>query len=162
MKKLTDNYLLLASISFLVLYWTIAPLIPKPFIRNVISILSVVVGVGMIERYAVAFYRVLFKRERDGTGAYLAVFGATLAGIGVVFSGMFAILWIYFGMPPEWSATATSSFGMGLICIGVWLITISPDTPRPDSNYPPGFWLKIFWLFGLVAAFVAGAHFSSL
>lgn len=162
MKALFKNRLLLISLGLLAFYWTVAPMIDRPYVRNTMSLLSLLAGVLMLNRYAYAAYCVLVLQDRNDKGAHYAILGASTASIGIIWSGIFSILWVYFGQPKEWTATATSSFGSGLIAIGFWLMTISPDTPRIGFGYPIGFGRVVLAVFALVLAFIAGTNFASI
>lgn len=162
MKALFKNRLLLISLVLIAAYWTIAPLIERPAVRNTMSLLSLISGGLMFHRYAYMAYCVLILQDRNDKGAHYAVLGAAISSVGVIWAGLFSILWIYFKQPPEWTATATSSFGSGLIAVGFWLMTISPDSPKIGFGYPIGFARIVLAVFALVLAFVAGTHFASI
>lgn len=160
MKK--RNYLLWAAVALVIVYWLVAPLVPRPFVRNMVSILSLVATVLLIYKFSSAAWGVLVRQDRDESGAHYAILGAVTSSIGVAWTGLFSMIWIYFGQPMAWSATATSSFGFALIAVGKWLMWVSPDSVRADVNYPIGFWRLVLAAFSLVLAYLAGAYFSNL
>lgn len=161
MKKIISNRLLSYCILFLVLYWTFAPIIPKPFVSNAMSLLSIGASILLFSRYAETCYHIIFHQERSEEGSHYAVLGATLAALGVLYSGFFSLLWVYFGQQNEWSASAFSSFGRGLVAIGFFSMAVSYDTVKVNGSYPKGFWRAVLTMFAIVLAFVAGTHFSS-
>jgi hypothetical protein len=116
----------------------------------------------MLFRFAPKAYDVLFKAERGEYGAHSSILGAAEIASGIVYSGMYRLLWIYFGQPTAWTGTALSSLGLFMIAKGSYRLAISPDDLDTFHQFYDRFWLVILWLFSLVIVFIAGAHFSSL
>lgn len=160
MKGFFSNRPLCISIGLLSLYWVVGPFIEKPGVSNSIAIFSICAGIFLFINYVEAAMKVLFLKKRDPDGGHWAVYGATLAAFGTIYSGFFTLLFNHFGQPDEWSATATSSFGRGLVPIGFVLMGLSHQTMKVSGSYPKGFWRNIFLLFAIILAFVAGTHFS--
>lgn len=158
--KILENRLLVAAVASLAFYWIVGPLIPKPFVANTMSLLSIGAGILLFSRYAETSYHILFRQERSEEGSHYAVLGATLAAMGIAYSGLFSLIWVYFGEPVTWSSTAMSSFGRGLVAVGFFAMAVSFDTVKVNGSYPKGFWRAICTMFAIVLAFVAGTHFS--
>lgn len=156
------NHLLWIVVCTVILYWSLAPLVPKPFVRNTASILALIATGALVHKYFSTAWGILVHQDRDEKGAHYAILGAVTSSLGVAWTSVFSMLWIYFGSPSAWSATATSGFGFFLIAVGKWLMSISPDTVRVGAGYPIGFWKLVLAVFSLVVAYLAGAHFSNL
>lgn len=162
MTKLFQNRLLMNGFILLVIYAMMGVVIPNPYVSSAMSLLSMMAGGAMFFRYAETSYQILFHGERSEGGGHLAILGASIQSAGVVYSGLFSLLWIYFGQPPEWAGTAVSSFGRGMIAVGFWMMTVSVDDPAVPSKYPSGFWRMVLIACAIVVAFVAGTHFSNI
>ncbi len=162
MTRFFPNPLLRNGIVLLLLYVMMGVTVPNPYVSSAMSLLSLMAGVAMFSRYAETSYEILFKGERSSGGGHLAVLGASIQSAGVIYSGLFSLIWIYYGQPPEWTGTAVSSFGRGLVAVGFWMMTVSVDDPTVPSKYPSGFWRMVFIACAIVVAFVAGTHFSNL
>lgn len=160
MKELMSNRPLLFSVAFLALYWAVAPFIERPGVSNAIAIFSICAGIFLFVNYIEATCRILFLKKRDPDGGHWAVYGATIAAFGTIYSGFATLLWNHFGQPEEWISTATLSFGRGLVPIGFILMGLSHQTMKVAGSYPKGFWRNVFLLFALVMAFIAGSQFK--
>jgi hypothetical protein len=160
--KILDNRLLLNGLLLFAFYWLVAPLVPKPYVSSAMSLLSLSAGTLMFSRYAEQTWQILWHRERSEAGSHYAILGASLVSLGVVYSGIYSLLWIYFGQPDDWTASATSSFGRGLVAVGFFLMAISPDTDNVGAGYPIGFWRSLGVLLAIILAFIAGTHFAQM
>ena len=163
MASVFTNRLLLNGTILFAIYVAMGITVPNPYVSSAMSLLSLMAGVAMFSRYAETSYDILFRGERSEGGGHLAVLGASIQSAGVIYTGLFSLLWIYMGQPPEWAGTALSGFGRGLVAVGFWMMTVSPDDPSgTHGKYPSGFWRIVFVACAIVVAFVAGTHFSNL
>lgn len=162
MTKLFQNRLLLNGIILLSIYLVMGFTVPNPYVSSAMSLLSLMAGGAMFFRYAEASHDILFRGMRSEGGGHLAVLGASVLSAGVIYSGLFSLTWIYFGMPHAWTGTAYSSFGRGMIAVGFWMMTVSADDPAAPSKYPTGFWRMVLIACSIVVAFIAGTHFSDM
>jgi len=162
MKTETTNWLLIRAIGILVAYCIIGFLTPKPYVSSIIGMGALMVGGMMFVRYVETCYEIVVKqlRSKEG-GGHIAILGAGSVGFGLVYSGMFRVIWSYFGSPPEWTGTALSSFGLFMMVLGSYLIARAPDAVQVRSRFPSGFWQKTGVLMLIILAFVAGTHFAS-
>ena len=154
------NLPLVVSILFLVSYWTVGAAIPKPGMSNVVGIMALLAGIFLFLQYVDTAFGILFKNERDANGAHWAVYGATVAAMGTIYSGAFRLLWNHFGNPTSWQATTTSSFGLALVTGGFLMMGFSHERVKLGNSYPRGFWKVITVIFAIVAAFIAGMNFA--
>lgn len=161
MRNIRDNRLLLVSLGLLVAYWVFAPMLPKPYVSSVMSLLSLLAGVLTFSRYVEQTYWIVWHGDRSAEGGHWAIYGAFLISVGTIWSGGYSLLWVYFGQPEAWTASAFSSFGRGLVAIGFWLMAFSPDASRIIAGYPVGFYRMLFMLASVLIAFIAGTHFSN-
>jgi hypothetical protein len=114
----------------------------------------------MFSRYAVKAWDVIWNQERGRYGAHNAVVGAAELGLGMVYSGMYRLVWNYYGQPDTWAATWFSSLGLFMIAKGAYRIAISPSDELQAQRFPEGFWTVVMWLFAIMLAYVAGATFG--
>lgn len=160
MQHIRGNWLLISLAVIYAAYVVIGHFTPRPYISSVVSIMALMAGTFMFARYAGAAWRVLWKHERGAFGAHQAVLGAAELGLGMVYSGMYRLVWNYYGQPDSWAATWFSSLGLFMIAKGAYRIALSPTDDIPTHRFPEGFWTIILWLFGLICAYVAGATFG--
>lgn len=162
MNKVLHNRLLVYGILIILSYWTAGAFTPKPYMSSAMSLMTILTGGMLFWRYFTTSYQIVFHGERgDGTG-YIAILGASLLSFGIIYSGFFNLIWIYFGRPDEWSSTTASSFGRWMVSIGFFMMAMSPDMITTGAKYPVGLWRTIFVLCGLILAFLAGSQFSSI
>lgn len=162
MTKFFQNRLLMNGVILLTIYLAMGITVPNPYVSSAMSLLSMMAGGAMFFRYAETSYEILFRGMRSSGGGHLAVLGASIQSAGVIYSGLFTLIWIYFDQPTEWTGTAYSSFGRALIAVGFWMMTVSADDPAVPSRYPSGFWRMLLIACAIVVAFVAGTHFSDM
>ncbi|MGA1801500.1 hypothetical protein [Rhizobium sp. HT1-10] len=161
MKTEAVNWLLLRSVGIFCSYCIIGFFTPKPYVSSIIGMGALMVGGMMFVRYIETCYEIIVKQRRGKMGGHIAILGAGAVGFGLVFSGMFRIIWSYYGSPSEWAGTAISSFGLFMIVLGSYLIARAPDAVQVRSRFPSGFWQKTGVLMLIILAFVAGTHFAS-
>jgi hypothetical protein len=152
-KRLQRKPLLLASIIFVALYWSVGAFAANPYVSSAASLALLLAGVLTLASYAKTTYRILFldlrSHEVGGEGSHLAIYGATLLAAGAVYDGLFWLLWVYFGQPPDWTGTATSSFGRAVMVVGFWLLYVGPEPPNTSTRS-----YSIMWIFTLVSVAV--------
>lgn len=161
MKTETMNWLFIRAIGIFVAYAIVGYFTPKPYISSAIGMFALLVGGLMFFRYIETVYNILIKRDRGEHGGHVAILGAASVGFGMVYSGMYRIIWSYFGSRVEWTGTALSSFGLFMIVLGSYLIARAPEGITAASRFPSGFWQKTMVLMLIILAFVAGTHFAS-
>lgn len=162
MKRIYKNKLLIHAILIFGTYWAVAFVSPNPYVSSAMSLLSLMAGFLMFGRYVSTSYDILINGERSEVGSHYAILGATTVAAGLIYSGMFSLMWIYFQQPPHWTGTAVSSFGRGMIALGLWLMAISPDSLSHGAKFPNGFWRATLVVMAIIIAFVAGTHFADL
>jgi len=157
--NLRGNWLLWSLVAIYAAYVGIGYATPRPYISSVVGIMSLLAGSFMFARYAGKAWDILWYRERGKYGAHNAILGAAELALGMVYSGLFRLLWNYFGQPDTWQATWFSSLGLFMIAKGAYRMAISPADEVGTPHFPDGFWNVLLWVFGLVIAFAAGASF---
>lgn len=161
MIKIRHNWLLLQVALIYAGYALIGALTPRPYMASAVSILGLMAGIILFARYAGKAYDILFRMERGEYGGHNSILGAAEMSLGVVYSGMFRLLWVYFGQPDNWTATALSSLGLFMTAKGAYRLAISPSEVDEPSHFPDWFWHRLLWIFGLIIAFICGAHFNT-
>lgn len=162
MNKDNINWLLVKAIAILVSYCIVGYFTPKPYISSVTGMFAIMIGGMMFFRYIETAYEILVKQRRgESGGGHIAILGATAVGFGLVYSGLFRIIWNYFESPLDWAGTSTSTFGLFMIVLGSLLIARAPEAVSGPSKFPTGFWRNTIILMGFIVAFVAGMHFSN-
>lgn len=154
------NWLLFRAIAVLISYCAVGSFSPKPYFSSVIGMFAIMMGGMMFVRYMRASYEILVNERRGEFGGHIAVLGAASIGFGLVFSGLFRILWGYYGSPPEWTGTSISSFGLFMIVLGSYLIAKAPEAAQVRHKFPTALWQNAIIIMAIIAAFVAGTHFS--
>lgn len=160
MKHIRGNWLLITLVVVYVAYGLIGYLTPRPYMSSIVGIMSLMSGVFMFSRYAGPAWRIVWYHERGENGAHKAVLGAAELAAGMVYSGMFHLIWNYFEQPDNWQSTWFSSLGLFMIANGAYRVALSPTDDIPTHRLPEGFWTLVLWLFGLMIAYVAGATFG--
>lgn len=158
MIKLKDNWLLYQIVIVYAIFISIGMFLPKPYVSSATAIAALAAGLLMAARYAETTIDIVMKGRRGVYGAHNAVLGAAELGAGIVYSGLYRLIWIYMDRPQGWSATVWSSIGLFMIAKGAYRMAISPDDVKPSQRFPEGFKMIALWVFGLVIAFVAGTH----
>ena len=154
------NRLLITLVIIYVAYVGIGWFTPRPYISSVVGILSLMAGTFMFARYAGKAWDILWKQERGKYGAHNAILGATELALGMCYSGMYRLIWNYYGSPETWSGTWFSSLGLFLVAKGAYRMAISPTDDINPHNFPDGFWNVVLWVFAIIIAFIAGTHFA--
>lgn len=160
MGHIRGNYLLLTLFAIYGSYVLVGHFTPRPYISSLVGIMSMIAGLFMFGRYARAAWDVLWNKERGEYGSHYAVLGAAELAAGMVYSGMYRLVWNYFGQPESWTGTWFSSLGLFCIAKGAYRVALSPSDDLPSHKFPEGFWTIAFWLFGLMLAYIAGATFG--
>jgi len=160
MQHLRGNWLLISIVVIYTVYVLIGSFTPRPYISSVVGIMALMAGLFMFARYAGAAWRILWHHERGAFGAHQAGLGAAELGLGMVYSGMYRLVWNYFDQPNTWSGTWFSSLGLFLIAKGAYRVALSPTDELRTDRFPEGFWTVVLWIFGLICAYVAGATFG--
>lgn len=165
MKRLQKKPLLLASIVFVTVYWLVGAFAANPYVSSASSLALLLAGVLTLARYAETAYQILFLDLRNhdvgSEGSHLAIYGATLLAAGAVYNGMFGLLWIYFGQPPEWSGTATSSFGKTLMVVGFWLLYVGPEPPSSSPRSYSAMWIFTIVSVAVLIGIIAGMNLAA-
>ncbi len=155
-----NNRLLMGSVVVVGAIWLIGPLIPNPYVSSAASLFLLVVGIGMLWRYSPAIWGIVFRQKRSEKageeGSHLFAYGAFLAALGSVYSGLFGLVWTFAGTPETWTGTTTSSFGRMLMAAGFYLQLISPDV-RYGALRPAR---SLAWIVAMVVAFFAGRYLA--
>lgn len=160
-RHIQGNWLLFTLVVVYAAYVVIGMVTPRPYMSSVVAIMALLAGLFMFGRYAVKAWDIIWNQERGLYGAHNAVLGAAELALGMVYSGMFRLIWNYYGQPDNWSATWFSSLGLFMIAKGAYRVALSPSDDLQTQRFPEGFWTVVMWLFGLMIAYVAGATFGA-
>lgn len=160
MQHIRGNRLLITILGVYLAYMTVGYFTPKPYISSIVGILALGAGVFMFIRYASTAWSILWYQERGKYGAHDAVLGAAELSLGMIYSGLFRLLWNYLGQPDHWSGTWFSSLGLFMIAKGAYRVALSPSDDLPTQGFPKDFWTIVFCLFAVMLAYVAGATFG--
>lgn len=161
MIKFRGNWLLLQVALIYAGYAAMAFFVPRPYVASAVSILALMAGFLLLSRYIGKALDILLRMERGEFGGHNSILGATEMSSGVVYSGMFRLLWVYFGQPETWVSTGLSSLGLFMIAKGAYRLALSPGEVEDPHKFPSWFWSRLLWIFGLIIAFLLGTHFSS-
>lgn len=160
MQHIRGNRLLLTILLIYAVYIFVGHFTPRPYVSSIVGILSLGAGIFMFTRYAATAWDVLWNQERAQYGAHDAVLGAAELALGMIYSGMFRLLWNYFEQPDTWSGTWFSSLGLFMIAKGAYRVALSPSEDLPTHRFPKDFWTIVMILFAMIIAYVAGATFG--
>lgn len=160
MKHLRGNWLLFRIVVIYALYVAIGIATPRPYMFNVVAILAAVGGTVLFARYSREAWRILWNQERGSYGAHHAVLGAAEVGLGLMYMGLFRLVWNWFGQQDEWSATWFSSLGLFMVAKGTFRQGTSPGEDMILAGLPRRFWNWLLWFVCLMLAFLAGTHFK--
>lgn len=161
MQHIRGNWLLITLAVVYTAYVVVGTFTPRPYMSSIVGIMATLAGVFMFFRYAGKAWDVIWKQERGQYGAHDAVLGATEVALGIVYSGMYRLVWNYYDQPDAWAATWFSSLGLFMIAKGAYRMAISPSEDLVPQRFPEGFWTVVMWLFGLMIAYIAGATFGN-
>lgn len=159
-EHIRGNRLLLTLILVYAGYVCVGMFTPRPYISSVVGILALLAGLFMFSRYANKAWDIVWNRERGEYGAHNAVLGAAEFALGMVYSGMYRLVWNYFDNPESWSGTWYSSLGLFMIAKGAYRVAMSPTDELAVNGFPKDFWTILACLFALMLAYVAGATFG--
>jgi len=160
MRHVRGNWLLITLAVVYAAYVCVGILTPRPYMSSIVGIMALAAGLFMFTRYASKAWDILWNQERGQYGAHNAVLGAAEVALGIVYSGMYRLVWNYYGQPDTWQATWFSSLGLFMIAKGAYRVAISPAEELQSHRMPEGFWTVVMWLCGLMIAYVAGATFG--
>lgn len=159
-QHIRGNRLLLTILTVYAIYVFVGHFTPRPYMSSIVGIMSFGAGVFMFVRYAGTAWNILWNQERGKYGAHDAVLGAAELALGMIYSGLFRLMWIYFDQPDSWSGTWFSSLGLFMIAKGAYRVALSPSDDLPVHRFPKDFWTIVFILFAVILAYVAGATFG--
>ena len=160
-QHLRGNRLLLTLAIVYAAYIVVGSITPRPYMSSIVGIAGTMAGLFMFSRYAGKAWGIVWKQERGQYGAHDAILGAAEVALGITYSGLFRLAWIWYGQPDSWVSTWFSSLGLFMIAKGAYRIAISPNEDLAPNHYPDGFWTVLMWLFMVMVAYVAGATFGS-
>lgn len=160
MSHLRGNWLLLTLLAIYGAYVGIGMITPKPYVFKVVAILLLMAGGYMFLRYAGKTWDILWRQERGKYGAHHAILGTCELGLGLLYTGMYRLVWDHFGQPDAWSLTWYSSLGAFMIAKGAFRVATSPSDEILSPRFPGGFWKIVLVIFGMIVAFVAGTRFG--
>jgi hypothetical protein len=160
MKHLRGNWLLGRIILIYALYVGIGLAVPRPHMFSAVAILATIGGTILFARYAREAWQIIWNQERGAYGAHHAVLGATEVGMGLMYLGLYRLVWNQFGQPDTWQATWFSSLGLFMVAKGVFRQGTSPSDDLLLGGLPRRFWNWLMISVGLMLAFLAGMHFN--
>lgn len=160
MNHLRGNWLLFRILAVYAVYVSIGLILPRPHLFNAVAILAAIGGTVLFARYAREAWRILWNQERASYGAHHAVLGAAEVGLGLMYMGLFRLVWNWFEQPDSWSATWFSSLGLFMVAKGVFRQGTSPGEGSLLIGLPQRFWIWLLWAVCLILAFLAGTHFN--
>jgi hypothetical protein len=160
MQHLRGNWLLFRILLVYAAYATVGSLVPRPYIFNAVAILAAIGGTVLFARYSREAWRILWDQERGKYGAHHAVLGAAEVGLGLMYMGLFRLVWNYFGQPEAWQTTWFSSLGLFMVAKGTFRQGTSPGDDALVAGLPYRFWNWLLWSVCIMLAFLAGTHFS--
>ena len=138
MVKIKGNWLLLQIVVVYTAFWILGSMVERPFLSNLISILATIAGIGLAWRYLPQSYRIVFQMVRGENGAHHAIVGVAEFALGLIWQGIYRLVWHSSGRPEEWAGTAFASFGLFLVVKGVIRLVVSPSTIGEDVRLPEG------------------------
>lgn len=165
MARILNNQLLLGSVIALAIYWTLGIILPTPYTSMAVSFLLLAGGTFAAWRYVPPAFEIVILKRRVETvkdeADYYPVVGNAAVAFGAVYSGIFGLIWYYYGMPPEWSGTAYSSFGRAMMAAGFFFIWAGPTVPRAGIQVSNVAWLLVVISIAITAAFMAGIRVAT-
>lgn len=162
MVKIKGNWLLIASVVAVALYWSVAAFVPGAFMSAIGSLALLAFGGVSFVLYSETAFRVVVMGDRSGEddGSHLAVYGTWLLGAGAVWSGLFVLAWLWYGQPASWTGTASSSFGRHVMAIGFLLMFMAPQTSQHGIIIKRSAWLFIALALAMSAGVWIGANLN--
>jgi hypothetical protein len=162
MIKLRGNWLLWQVVIIYAAYIIVGVfVVPRPYMSSGTAIASMIAGSLLAMRYGGLAAQILLQGKRGDHGAHDAVMGAAELAIGLIYSGIFRLAYVYFGEPESWRSTVWGALGLLAVAKGCFRMFISPDEVVPGHRFPEGMKMALLWSVGLVIAFIAGANFGS-
>ncbi len=131
--ELRGNWLLFQIVGTYAAFWIIATFADKPWLANMVSGLAIIAGVFLCLRYVPKSLSIILCKERGAFGAHNAVLGAAEIGIGLLWGGMYRILYYnVFEHPAAWVASGWAIFSLFRMA---WSPTvIGEDYKLPDNS----------------------------
>jgi hypothetical protein len=160
MKNLFRNQMLLQVIAVYSIYIIVGYFVERPYVAVGTSILGLIVGIIFAFRYTVPAYRVLILQERGEYGGHNSILGATEMAYGMVYCGVFKLLWIHFNHPESWTSTMASSLGLFMLVKGAFRLVISPKEAIDTHPFHYRYISITMWVIGIIVAFIAGSYFN--
>jgi len=154
------NRLLLTLVGVYTAYVLFGYFTPRPYMSNVVGILALIAGLFMFARYAGKAWDIVWNRVRGEYGAHDAIVGAAEFAGGMIYSGMYRLVWNFFDQPDAWTGTWFSSLGLFMIAKGAYRVALSPTDELPIHRLPKDFFTIMVILFAIMIAYVAGATFG--
>lgn len=162
MVKLKGNWLLWQVIAIYAVYIAVGYfLVPRPFMSSGTAIAAMISGCLLLMRYGALALQILLQGKRGDHGAHDAILGAAELAVGLLYSGVFRLAYVYFGQPESWRSTVWGALGLLAIAKGCFRMFISPNEIVPGHRLPDGLKMALLWSVGLIIAFIAGANFAN-
>lgn len=162
LENLRGNWLFFRVLAIYTVYAIIGCLVERPIMFNLVAMAATVGGIILFGKYAKEAWRILWKKERGSYGAHHAVLGAAEVGLGLMYMGMFRLVWNYFDQPLTWQATWFSSLGLFMVAKGVIRQGTSTGEDAIVIGLPRRFWTWLVLAVCLIAAFFAGTTFGPI
>lgn len=162
MANLAENRLLVGFISAILLYWGPGSFLPGSFVSSVASLSLLTFGGLTFSLYAIPAYRVLVHRERDelASGSHLNVLGTFLLSAGLLWSGIYGLVWVFMGQPMGWAGTLTSNFGRSMLGLGMFLSYIAPQATETGIQTTVRMWIWGAVIMAFAAGFILATQLS--
>jgi hypothetical protein len=163
MNHLRGNWLLFRIIAIYAAYVVLgAWVVSWPHMFNLVALFATIGGIVLFARYAREAWHILWDKERGRYGSHHAVLGAAEVGLGLIYMGLFRLVYNYFEQPDAWRATWFSSFGLFIVAKGVFRQGTSPDEDLLLAGLPRRFWNIILMAICVMVAFAAGTQFGTI
>lgn len=159
---LKGNAMAAWAIGLTVAYWVfgvLATYLPDggPWWSAVVSAWTLITGILLA---TVAFPRSLSVIRRGVVGpGEIAVIGISLMVCGMIWTGLFSIIYYLAGRPDSWVGPV-SSFGRGSASMGMLLLFLAPEATREGLRSPRPIVIMIALLLTAVVAFGLGLTFA--
>lgn len=160
MKHLRGNWLLFRIVATYTAYVGIGMLAVRPDVFNAVAIFATIGGTVLFARYARESWKILWNQHRGAYGAHHAILGAAEVGLGLMYMGLFRLIWNHFHQPDAWQATWFSSMGLFMVAKGTFRQGTSPVDDTRLIGLPRRFWNWLLLAVCIMIAYVAGATFG--
>lgn len=160
--KAHSNYLLTFLAIGLGTYLILDDYIINPIVTCGFAIMGMLLGAAIVIRYWPGFWDVLIngKRSQSAGGAHLAIIGITFIAFSIIYSGLYSLLWSFFGRPETWIGSPSSQIGRVLMIVGCLGIYFAPDIT--DQQLPKHSFLGLTLIItgAAIVSFMLGAYFG--